>query len=862
MPWPDDNPHASWKPTATRDLPRISVVTPSFNQGKFIENTIRSVLGQGYPNLQYIVIDNCSTDGTAAVLEKYRDRIDHLIVEHDAGQSEALNKGLNLADGEILTWINSDDMLAPGALFQVAAAYGISDPPDLVAGSLLYMVDDETLYEHVTSVADGPLDVADFVDVENQWMQGKYFYQPEVFFSRAIFQRAGGAGREDLYYSMDYDLWTRMARAGATIKVIGAPLAIFRAHPDQKTSGPEKYLPELLQHSRALRAEFDLPSPVISQKAIRQLRLAFVTDVPEGGASIAHSRLRQIAADAGFATAMFCLLPRWTAERPSVNVPDLYEAIKDFRPDVVVIGNLHGVDNATSVLEALSINFPCIFYTHDMWLITGRCTYNQGCNKLSTICDEKCPTAAEYPAAAPDGIAMLHRSKLKLQSLGDFQIVANSDWMERNVRSAWRQHSIVDGVRTRISTVTPPCDIARFLSIDRSRARESLGVPQAADVIVCSANNFEDVRKGYLYIVDAVNSLAGRGLKPLIFFTGWMDDRLRSALAAHDNCCFLGYVPPEFMRLVYGAADVLLAAALDEAFGMSYVEAAASGAHSVTFRSGGVENSVCDGVSGVLVDLLTGEALADAVASLLSRKRSGEALSTSSRMWAVANHSDIAVLRRFLSALMQQQQQVRAITPPRTQIHRRRTLDGVFGMDDATPRLQPEFCVNRRTHVQGVGLVEHTIWTQADAPDYKVARFRFGGMRRREHTDAPSHFLYDFKVIERGGTLFMDLRPHESRPPIYRRALVERGSPFLSDEWGPTIFMTIGNQLELEQLEATLPRVEFNNFQHFIAFVLRAFQNVSIHSRASTSMEQAGFVASLDELSGRLERWLPGEANA
>ena len=116
-----------------RPWPRISIVTPSFNQGRFIEETILSVLGQGYPNLEYIVIDGGSTDETGAVLERYRDQLDHVVSEKDDGQSHAINKGMAIATGEILTWLNSDDMLAPGALFAMAIAFATSRA-EIVAG--------------------------------------------------------------------------------------------------------------------------------------------------------------------------------------------------------------------------------------------------------------------------------------------------------------------------------------------------------------------------------------------------------------------------------------------------------------------------------------------------------------------------------------------------------------------------------------------------------------------------------------------------------------------------------------------------------------------------------------------------------
>jgi hypothetical protein len=115
---------------------------------------------------------------------------------------------------------------------------------------------------------------------------------------------------------MDYDLWVRLAASGATIRVIGAPITIFRAHPEQKTSGPDKYLPELRRHAAALRERYSPSAPLSRAPAGGRSRIAFVNDVPEGGASFAHDRLGRLMASAGFETRAFHALKRWVAGRP------------------------------------------------------------------------------------------------------------------------------------------------------------------------------------------------------------------------------------------------------------------------------------------------------------------------------------------------------------------------------------------------------------------------------------------------------------------------------------------------------------------------------------------------------------------
>jgi len=239
--------------------PKISVVTVSYNQAAYLEETLRSVLDQKYPNLEYLVVDGGSTDGSVEIIQKYADRLTWWVSEKDAGQSQALNKGFARATGEILTWLNSDDRLTPGSLYTVAEAF-MRHTPDIVAGRCARVSDQAVKPHHLhrSSLPLGltrPLSLAGLLDLEGAWLKGQFFHQPEVFFSRAIFDRAGGSLREDLYYSMDYDLWVRLAKAGARAHAVPEILALFREHAKQKTGGADvPYLPELRAVNAAHRA--------------------------------------------------------------------------------------------------------------------------------------------------------------------------------------------------------------------------------------------------------------------------------------------------------------------------------------------------------------------------------------------------------------------------------------------------------------------------------------------------------------------------------------------------------------------------------------------------------------------------------
>jgi len=125
------------------DLPRITIVTPSFDQAKYLPETIESVLKQDYPNLEYIIIDGGSTDGSVDVIKRYERHLSYWVSEKDSGQSEAINKGFKKATGEFFNWINSDDVLFPGALHRIAEAFAKNPDADLIVG------------DHARSHADG-----------------------------------------------------------------------------------------------------------------------------------------------------------------------------------------------------------------------------------------------------------------------------------------------------------------------------------------------------------------------------------------------------------------------------------------------------------------------------------------------------------------------------------------------------------------------------------------------------------------------------------------------------------------------------------------------------------------------------------
>jgi GT2 family glycosyltransferase len=238
--------------------PRISVVTISYNQAAFLEATLRSVLEQDYPNLEYIVIDGGSNDGSQEILERYRSQISTLIIEPDKGQSDALCKGFALATGDILTWLCSDDLLEPGALRHVADAFTRFDV-DIIAGGCRVI---DTAGNHKLLHHNGlpfetpvPLSFGDLAGFLGVWQKTMYFFQPELFFTRRLWDASGGFIKHHLHYAMDYDLFLRFAMAAPQLVHISQTLAASRMHDAQKTQHQsQEYLPTIRLILREYRA--------------------------------------------------------------------------------------------------------------------------------------------------------------------------------------------------------------------------------------------------------------------------------------------------------------------------------------------------------------------------------------------------------------------------------------------------------------------------------------------------------------------------------------------------------------------------------------------------------------------------------
>ena len=206
------------------NLPKISVVTPSFDQVRFLEDTIRSVLDQGYENLEYIIIDGGSTDGSIEVIRKYSDRLAYWTSEKDFGQSNAINKGLARSTGDILCWLNSDDKLLPGTLTFVAELFSNNSYLECFYGDTV-CIDQANrilLKRHEISF-----------DFNTLLHAMNYVPQSSTFWRRSVYEKIGGLD-ESLHYTMDHEYWLRMARNRVTIEYVPRFLSQYRWHESSK----------------------------------------------------------------------------------------------------------------------------------------------------------------------------------------------------------------------------------------------------------------------------------------------------------------------------------------------------------------------------------------------------------------------------------------------------------------------------------------------------------------------------------------------------------------------------------------------------------------------------------------------------
>lgn len=240
--------------------PLVSIITPSFNQARYLEETIQSVLGQNYPRIEYIIIDGGSTDGSVEIIKKYEEKLAYWVSERDKGQTDAINKGFNRAKGEILAWLNSDDTYNPGAVD--AAVHFLMQNPEY---ALVYS-DCNYMDERGVKIGAFPAAQTDY-----QKLRRGYVHIPQqTMFFRAKYWKQLGPLDSSFYFAMDYDLWVRIAKQAPLKYLPGQAWANFRIHTSSKTNiNDERGWKEMLRvHYREGGSFF---SPIVAKYYLRKI---------------------------------------------------------------------------------------------------------------------------------------------------------------------------------------------------------------------------------------------------------------------------------------------------------------------------------------------------------------------------------------------------------------------------------------------------------------------------------------------------------------------------------------------------------------------------------------------------------------
>ena len=252
-PWTEESKPLQDQMPDGRSWPGITIVTPSYNQGQFLEETIRSILLQGYPNLEYFIFDGASTDNSVEVIKKYAPWISYWVSEPDSGQSDAISRGLKRGTGQVATWINSDDVLCKDALVTHASRMAFDDNV-VYAGICIYIdIESRPLRTHQGRIHS----LEDLLRIKTVWRTGGNLVQPETIFPLKLALEVGGINK-NLHDAMDYEFWGKLLLAGARIQYTDIPFGMLRLHAMQKTANG----------LRTTRAMLDVAASLIPQAAL------------------------------------------------------------------------------------------------------------------------------------------------------------------------------------------------------------------------------------------------------------------------------------------------------------------------------------------------------------------------------------------------------------------------------------------------------------------------------------------------------------------------------------------------------------------------------------------------------------------
>ncbi len=238
------------------DYPKVSVITPSFNQGQFLEKTIQSILEQAYPNLEYIVMDGGSTDNSVSIIRKYEPHLSYWESKPDSGQYDAIQKGFERSSGEIMAYLNSDDLYFPWTLRVVGEIFAKFSKLEWLTTSYIAYTPSEAQFPLISPCHNRSQ--RRFFQTRGKLLRQRSFIQQEAtFWRRGLWEKAGSRLDAQLEYAGDLELWSRFFEHASPVTV-NIPLATFRIHDQQKTSDLDRYI---LEADRVL-SRYSSPPPV------------------------------------------------------------------------------------------------------------------------------------------------------------------------------------------------------------------------------------------------------------------------------------------------------------------------------------------------------------------------------------------------------------------------------------------------------------------------------------------------------------------------------------------------------------------------------------------------------------------------
>ena len=209
-------------------LPKISIITPSYNQGRYLEETILSVLGQNYPNLEYFIMDGGSTDNSVDIIKKYAGRITHWVSEKDKGQAAAINKGFSISTGEILLWLNSDDLLMPGVLTFIASIAKTGEENIYIGNCIHFKEEDDKRLTSWGSDIINANKTIKLTDID-------YIIQPSSFWTRKAWDTTGVLN-EHAHFTFDWEWFLRATEKKIPITAVAKGISLYRFHNSHKSS--------------------------------------------------------------------------------------------------------------------------------------------------------------------------------------------------------------------------------------------------------------------------------------------------------------------------------------------------------------------------------------------------------------------------------------------------------------------------------------------------------------------------------------------------------------------------------------------------------------------------------------------------